>query len=307
MVDKSVVKSRDEACKSTDGHESARVVKGSGDWASHDGTSDHTEVDFSETEFSFGDVGDEHVGEDWGAEGEEDVHVTFSPLVSSSRALDWETDGDAHEADEKEEGSKGWGEKSNFVVGNLWAGDWEVWQGDTEGEVFSWGFLDEEWGDKGEDRAEEEDLTDSVVVHESLGSIWLVGGELSVEGKVESPGDLVDGWEEEDLGGVDSLEQAVEDDQLWDGVEERDSHVVEGDLDLGSGQVVSIVDQTAVLGVVKGSLTSEAVEEDVEPEFLKCWWKNGCESDNEESKEETCQCWSWVHGKEKSESNQSEH
>lgn len=91
------------------------------------------------------------------------------------------------------------------------------------------------------------------------------------------------------MGSIDSLEQAVEDDQLRDGVEEGDSHVVEGDLDLGSGQVVSIVDQSAVLGVVKGSFTSEAVKEDVEPEFLDCWRENCCEADDEESKEETCQ------------------
>lgn len=306
VMDESVVKSRDNTCKSTDGHESARVVKGSGNGANHDGTSDHTEVDFSETELSFGDVSDEHVGEDWCTESEEDVHVAFSPLVSGSGALDWETDGDAHEADEKKEGTQGWGEESDFVVGDLWTGDGEVWQGDTEGEVFSWGFLDEEWGDKGEDWAEEEDLTDSVIVHESFGSVGLVGGELGVKGEVECPGDLVDGWEEEDLGSIDSLEQAVEDDQLRDGVEEGDSHVVEGDLDLGSGQVVSIVDQSAVLGVVKGSFTSEAVKEDVEPEFLDCWRENCCEADDEESKEETCQGWSGVHGEQQSEGNQSE-
>ena len=109
-------------------------------------------------------------------------------------------------------------------------------------------------------------------------------GNVSVQVEVEGPTDLENGWEEEDLSGVESLIKTVEDDKLGNGVQKGDSHVVEWDEDLSGWKVVFVVGQPRIVEIVHACVP-ESIDENVVPEFLEGWWEDGCVSDDEEGDE----------------------
>ncbi len=160
------------------------------------------------------------------------------------------------------------------------------WKGFSHCKVNSWWFFDKNAGNKSENWAEQKDLTDSVIVHKSFTSIGLHVSNASVQVEVEGPADLEDGWEEEDLAGVESLIKSVEDNKLGNGVQKWDSHVVEWDEDLSGWKVVFVVNESRICQIVHASV-KESINKNVVPEFLEGWWEDGSVGDDEEGDEET--------------------